>query len=236
MRLSALLCLLTIPGFAQTDPWSAVRRGSWVQTGAQAAGDVQISSRTATAPIVIAANENSAVRQAAEFLAADIEKISGRRPQIVPAAPTSGPTIHLVTLSAAQLPVDIRAIQGQWESYRIVTEGSNVWLIGANPRGTAFAAYALSERLGIDPLYIWTGYKPEHRDPLILKRTNFTQSAPTFKYRGFFHDVEDLLPRPFDANGYPLQTGDVPLDWYKRFFETALRLQMNMVAPYVRVH
>ena len=45
-----------------------------------------------------------------------------------------------------------------------------------------------------------------------------------------------LLPRPFDANGYPLQTGDVPLEWYKRFFETALRLRMNMVAPYTRVH
>lgn len=42
--------------------------------------------------------------------------------------------------------------------------------------------------------------------------------------------------RPFDANGNPLQTGDVPLDWYKRFFETALRLRMNMVAPYTRVH
>jgi len=28
----------------------------------------------------------------------------------------------------------------------------------------------------------------------------------------------------------------VPLAWYRRFFETALRLRMNMVAPYVRVH
>lgn len=70
----------------------------------------------------------------------------------------------------------------------------------------------------------------------MLKRTSFSQAPPTFKYRGFFHDDEDLLPRPFDANGYPLQTGDVPLDWYKRFFETALRLRMNMVAPYTRVH
>jgi hypothetical protein len=129
-----------------------------------------------------------------------------------------------------------RAMQGQWESYRIATGGRDVWLVGSNPRGTAFAAYALSERLGIDPLYIWTGYRPVHRDPLVLKRTSFAQGPPAFKYRGFFHDDEDLLPRPFDANGYPLQTGDVPLDWYKRFFETALRLRMNMVAPYTRVH
>jgi hypothetical protein len=236
MRIFSLLCLIGVAALAQSDPWSSVRRGSWVETAAPAAGDVQLSSRNVTAPIVVAADENSAVHQAAEFLAADIEKISGRRPRIVAAAPASGPAIHLVTLGAAQLPVNTQAIQGQWESYRIATEGSNVWLIGANSRGTAFAAFTLSERLGVDPLYIWTGYKPQHRDPLILKRTNFTQGPPTFKYRGFFHDDEDLLPRPFDANGYPLQTGNVPLDWYKRFFETALRLQMNMVAPYVRVH
>ncbi len=118
----------------------------------------------------------------------------------------------------------------------MVTEGSNVWLVGSNPRGTAFAAYTLSERLGIDPIYIWSGYQPVHHDPLVLKGTSYSQAPPTFRYRGFFHDDEDLLPRPFDANGYPLQTGDVPLEWYKRFFETALRLRMNMVAPYTRVH
>ncbi len=120
--------------------------------------------------------------------------------------------------------------------YRGIFPGRTVWLVGSNPRGTAFAAYTLSERLGIDPLYIWTGYLPQHRDPLVLKRTTFAQAPPTFRYRGFFHDDEDLLPRPFDANGNPLQTGDVPLEWYKRFFETALRLRMNMVAPYTRVH
>jgi hypothetical protein len=186
---------------------------------------------------VVADDENSAVRQAAEFLAGDIEKISGYR-LAVAKTPGDGVNIRLVTLGHGELPaaIDARAMQGQWESYRIATAGRDVWLVGSNPRGTAFAAYALSERMGIDPLYIWTGYRPVHRDPLVLKRTSFAQSPPAFKYRGFFHDDEDLLPRPFDANGYPLQTGDVPLDWYKRFFETALRLRMNMVAPYTRVH
>jgi hypothetical protein len=132
--------------------------------------------------------------------------------------------------------VNAASLQGQWESYKVVTAGRDVWLVGSNARGTAFAAYTLSERLGIDPLYIWTGYRPEHHDPLVLKRTSFTQGPPAFRYRGWFHDDEDLLPRPFDANGYPLQTGDVPTEWYKRFFETALRLRMNMVAPYTRVH
>jgi hypothetical protein len=223
---------------AQTAPWTARLRGSWVQTGAPAAGDITIAAPDRTAEIVVSAEEGTNVRQAAEFLAGDIRKISGRYP-VIAATPTPGRAhIRLVTLGHGAVPaaVNAQSLAGKWESYRIVTTEGDVWLVGSNPRGTAFAAYTLSERLGIDPLYIWTGYAPAHHDPLILGATNFTQAAPTFRFRGFFHDDEDLLPRPFDANGNPLQTGDVPLEWYKRFFETALRLRMNMVAPYTRVH
>jgi hypothetical protein len=199
---------------------------------------VILAGKDRASEVVVSDDENSAVHQAAEFLAGDIEKISGYRPAVVktPSADRAG--IRLLTLGHGEPPaaIDAGAMRGQWESYRIVTAGRTVWLVGSNPRGTAFAAYTLSERLGIDPLYIWTGYAPAHRDPLVMKRTSFAQGPPAFRYRGFFHDDEDLLPRPFDANGYPLQTGDVPLDWYKRFFETALRLRMNMVAPYTRVH
>jgi hypothetical protein len=216
------LCALTANrASAQIAPWTSMVRGSWVQTGPGAVGDVILTSNDSVGQIVVADDENAAVHQAAEFLAGDIEKISGHRPALVKTASRDGVNIQLVTFGLGQVPASVNAtaMQGQWESYRIVTEGRNVWLVGSNPRGTAFAAYALSERLGIDPIYVWSGYQPEHHDPLVLKRTSFSQAPPTFRYRGFFHDDEDLLPRPFDANGNPLQTGDVPLDWYKRFFE-----------------
>jgi hypothetical protein len=223
---------------AQTAPWTAPLRGAWVQRGAPAPGDVVLVSGASVCQIVVAGDEKSNVQQAAEFLSGDLAKISGRKPAVVKTASEAGVSIHLVTIGHPGIPPEVNApsLQGRWESYRIVTLGNTVWLVGSNPRGTAFAAYTLSERLGIDPLYIWTGYAPEHHDPLVLKRTAFTQGPPAFRYRGFFHDDEDILPRPFDANGYPLQTGDVPLEWYQRFFETALRLRMNMVAPYTRVH
>ena len=59
---------------------------------------------------------------------------------------------------------------------------------------------------------------PAKQPTLVLKRTDFIADPPTFKYRGFFHDDEDILPRPFDENGYPLQTGTVPaaIAWAKR--------------------
>jgi len=234
-----LACILAPAGGApQGDPWAAPVRGSWLHTGPAGASDVVLSSGGSGAEIVVGASEPLNVRQAATFLAGDIGTISGYRPPIV-ATPTNGKTsIRLVTVGNGALPaaIDAATLRGQWESYRIVTAPRTVWLVGSNPRGTAFAAYTLSERLGVDPLYLWTGYVPEHHDPLVLKATRFAQGPPTFRYRGFFHDDEDILPRPFDARGYPLQTGDVPLAWYQRFFETALRLRMNMVAPYVRVH
>lgn len=244
-RIPAIPCLLlglcgltSSQASAQTTPWTDLLRGSWVQSGPAAQGDVTLAGRDGVSEIVVSDDENSAVHQAAEFLAGDIEKISGYKPAIVKTPGGDRVSMRLVTSGHGEVPaaIDAGAMQGQWESYRIVTAGRDVWLVGSNPRGTAFAAYTLSERLGIDPLYIWTGYVPEHHDPLVLKRTSFAQGPPAFRYRGFFHDDEDLLPRPFDADGHPLQTGDVPLDWYKRYFETELRLRMNMVAPYTRVH
>jgi hypothetical protein len=234
-----LLLVLTAVASAQNTPWSTPLRGSWVQGGQAAAGDVTVANSAGAADIVVADAEGSCVKQAAEFLASDIEKISGRRPAIVKAPVVGHVSIRMMTLGRGDAPpaaVNTGGLQGQWESYKIVTQPDTVWLVGSNPRGAAFAAYTLSERLGIDPLYIWSGYRPERHNPLVLKQTDYTRGPPAFRYRGFFHDDEDLLPRPFDRNGYPLQTGDVPLDWYKRFFETALRLRMNMVAPYVRVH
>jgi hypothetical protein len=243
LRISYLAYVLLVfsglpPVGAQTAPWTAPLRGAWVQRGAPAPGDVVLVGGASLCQIVVAGDEKSNVQQAAGFLSGDIQKISGRKPAVVKRASEAGVSIHFVTIGHPGIPAEINvaSLRGQWESYRIATLGNTVWLVGSNPRGTAFAAYTLSERLGIDPLYIWTGYAPEHHDPLVLKRTAFTQGPPAFRYRGFFHDDEDILPRPFDANGYPLQTGDVPLEWYKRFFETALRLRMNMVAPYTRVH
>lgn len=237
-RLVPFLAVVAAERAGAQDVWSAPVRGSWVQAGTVSADDVTLASPTATAEIVVAASEASNVKQAAAFLATDIERISGHKPNIV-ATPTKGATsIRLMTLGDGALPrdVDTRGMEGQWESYRVTTTPNTVWLVGSNARGTAFAAYTLSERLGVDPLYLWTGYVPARHDPLVMKRTRFGQQPPTFRFRGFFHDDEDILPRPFDERGYPSQLGDVPLEWYKRFFETALRLRMNMVAPYTRVH
>ena len=237
--LAFVVCAVLLSAAARAQDWSPPVRGSWVRADGRAqSDDIVLADRSAGCEIVVEQGEHSAVAQAAAFLASDIEKISGYKPSIV-AQPTGGrAVIHLVTLTGSRnVPPQIarQRLADKWEAYQIRTIGNTAWLVGSNFRGTAFAAYTLSERLGIDPLYVWTGYAPEKRSPLVLKPTDFVADSPTFKYRGFFHDDEDILPRPFDENGYPLQTGTVARVWYERFFETALRLRMNMVAPYVRV-
>jgi len=235
----AVACAVLLPIAARGLGWSQPVRGSWVRPDSRPqAGDVTLAGGGSGCEIVVGSDEHSAVAQAARFLASDIEKISGYKPAIVAQPSGQRVAIRLMTLAGARgTPPGIarQRLDGQWEAYQIRTMDNAIWLVGSNFRGTAFAAYTLSERIGIDPLYIWTGYAPAKLPTLVVKPIDFIAEPPTFKFRGFFHDDEDILPRPFDEHGYPLQTGTVPRIWYERFFETALRLRMNMVAPYVRV-
>ncbi|WP_256013913.1 glycosyl hydrolase 115 family protein [Desertivirga xinjiangensis] len=208
-------------------------RGSWVRKGIAQTGDVELHR----CQIVVGKEENSAVQQAALFLADDIFKITGHKPPVNSLKQSDRVSIILSTLGdTVPKGIKVAGLKNKREAFQIFTSGDSVWLAGADFRGTAFAAYTLSERIGIDPLYLWTGYEPLKNASLTLKKTDYFADSPTVKYRGFFHDDEDVLPRPFDKYGFPLRIGDVPLVWYQRFFETALRLRMNMVAPYVRVH
>ena len=216
------------------EKYTGTRRGSWVQTGAQQPGDVSLRN----CQIVIDPAESSIVQKAGRLLAADIKKISGQEIPVKGTVDTGKVNIHLTTLSNAKLPagIDTRRLKGQWEAYQIITTDNAVWLVGSDARGTAYAVYTLCERLGIDPLYIWTNFRPVQYEHLILKKTSHFVASPKFKYRGFFHDDEDILPRPFNVIDLPIWTGDVATVWYEHYFETALRLRQNMVAPYTRVH
>ena len=46
-RLALTFALIAAPGLAQNAPWTSVLRGSWVETGSAAAGDVMLASRDA---------------------------------------------------------------------------------------------------------------------------------------------------------------------------------------------
>ena len=211
--------------------WEAPRRGSWVRRGTPQPGDLPLAGLTIYYP----ADAAPTVATAARLLAGDLERITGQPSAVVSgAAPGFGqPGIVLATHGPGEADDQLA---GKWEAYRIRTDGNRVLLTGADANGTAFAAYELAERLGVDPLHHWTGYAPERLPNLHLKATDFLRDEPAVRWRGLFHDDEDLLGRPRDDNGFPDGTfGSVATEWYERFFETAARLRMNQVAPYTRI-
>ncbi|MDQ3751041.1 MAG: hypothetical protein M3367_18785 [Acidobacteriota bacterium] len=99
--LIVIVCLLSVNilsvGAAAQD-WSQAVRGSWKADGVLCEGDIVLADGNAGCEIVVSEKEHSAVRQAAIFLAGDIEKISGYKPNIVQAASGKNTAIYLVTL------------------------------------------------------------------------------------------------------------------------------------------
>src|SRR5207237_74748 len=215
MLLLILIACNAVPAgsAAQADPWAAPLRGSWVRTVPAATGDVVLASHDSGVEIVVGAAENLNVRQAAAFLAGDIETISGYRPPIV-STPTTGRTsIRLATVGNGPLPaaIDAAALRGQWESYRVVTAPQTVWLVGSNPRGTAFAAYTLSERLGVDPLYLWPEYVR------VQRRFEVQQRASDWGLYYTSHHYDILVSNPFGLTTFNLaaERGVRPdYDWF----------------------
>ncbi len=96
---TALACAAALlPCTALAQDWSQPVRGSWVQAGGPAqAGDVTLAGNGSGCEIVVGGEEHSAVKQAAVFLAADIEWISGYKPPIVSQPSGRRVAVRLVT-------------------------------------------------------------------------------------------------------------------------------------------
>ncbi len=218
-----------VVAYAQTsagDPWDSPRRGSWVREGAAQKGDVTLwKGSSGMLRIFLPKNAPSNLRKAAEFHGIDLVKLGA----------DSAGTGAEMQAHGARILVRIAPNAAKPESYTIQTDAKGVVIEGTDAHGAAFGLYELSERLGVDPLHHWTGFTPKKRDTLVMKATRYAQGSPAVRWRGLFHDDEDILPRPFRADGTPHGQGTIPKVWYERWFETALRLRMNMVAPWVRV-
>ena len=84
-------------------------------------------------------------------------------------------------------------------------------------RGTIYAIYQFSQDfLGIDPLYWWTDHPPAHRTQVLVPSSfKEIQGPPTFRYRGWFTNDEDLLTgwKPGLADGTGISLAGVPFRW-----------------------
>lgn len=102
--------------------------------------------------------------------------------------------------------------------------------VGADTRGTVFAIYTFCEEvLGIDPMYVFTDSVAKKRKSITLASGfEIAPRAPTFKYRGWFINDEELHD---GMHRDPLGGNVISMEWMDKILETLLRCKGNMIIP-----
>jgi len=192
-----------------------------LQTGAMA-GTNDALTLTPDTPWVVAPNQPEAVQRALADVERDWYKVMGHRPVVLQAEPETwkGPLIRFGVSGKADTP----------EKFSLVIRDHALEATGVDTRGAIYAAYEFSHAiLGVDPWYYWTDHEPTRQQKITVP-ANFHEDfkSPTFRYRGWFINDEDLLhgfsPDPLRENPYSLEMLD-------RICETILRLRGNMIVP-----
>ncbi|MBQ1758888.1 MAG: hypothetical protein IIZ94_04305, partial [Prevotella sp.] len=101
------------------------------------------------ATIVYRTNDAPLVKQMANVLADDIERVSGVRPQVA-TRKAKGTNITLGTVKYTKLHKEIK---GSWERYAIETKNGSLYICGSDARGLAYGVLHISEQIGVSPWY-----------------------------------------------------------------------------------
>ncbi len=237
VRAAFLLCILTSL-FAKANP-----------PGVPPVADFPLVTETAVARIHYSAADAKVVSIAARDLAADIERITGKHPAVIPALKTEiqlpdAPAIIIGTLGKSPLidafvasgKLDVSALRGAWETFLIATletaPGQHTLVIaGSDPRGTAYGVYELSQAIGVSPWHWWADVTPEKKSTLHIAAGTRRHGPPSVKYRGIFINDEDWGLQPWAAKTFEPENGGIGPKTYEKVFELLLRLKANTLWP-----
>jgi hypothetical protein len=246
-RQSALL-LLAAGLLAQTG--FALGESDWVETRPVAGGFALCDG--APAAILVSTNDWPGVVRAAIDLATDVNRVTGKSPQIFHQTKSAGANAVIIgTLGKSEFisalireqKIDVSVIDHKWESFLVQVvrnplPGIDRALVicGSDKRGTIYGIYDLSEQIGVSPWYFWADVPPKQHDRLFVRPGKFVQGPPAVKYRGIF--INDEAP---DLSGWIHEKfGTVPgvrgaanygRGFYTNVFELMLRIRANYLWP-----
>lgn len=201
-----------------------------------------VSSSIETAQIVISDKEDSLVYTTAALFAGDVYQITSRRPEVNSKdkklyqikAGTVGVNANF-DKECIRAGIDTEKLQSKWEAYILKTASDKkkniLYVVGSNPRGTAYGLMELSQMIGISPWYWWADVKPIKRDLVELTIPVMIEDAPKVKFRGIFLNDEDWGLKPWAAKTFEPETGDIGPKTYEKIFELLLRLKANSIWP-----
>lgn len=209
--------------------------------------DFPLVEKGKAATLVISPDDFKVVEIATRDLAADIERITGARPDVTTSAPTNGsPVVLIGTLGYAPLidaliasgRLDVGDLEGQWESFVIATVtdpvpgvAQGLVVVGSDRRGTAFGVYEISEAIGVSPWHWWADLPPMKRTELFVYAPFRRSGPPSVKYRGIFINDEDWGLQPWAKETFEPENGGMGSKTYEKVFELLLRLKANTLWP-----
>ena len=156
-------------------------------------------------PFVVEESAHAGVVRVAGKVIADVEKVSGVKPELLRQAPET-PYVLCATLcrspagscspiadaliAQGKLP-QAEEIRGAWERFVIAKVDGNLIILGSDKRGTEFGMFELSKYIGVSPLCYWGDADPLPCADIELKDDICTVSRePSVKYRGLFINDE----------------------------------------------
>lgn len=216
----------------------------------QSAADFPLFANGKACGLFIDSSDAEVVKKVSALFAEDIERVTGTKAMVSVSESTGkikGKEIVVIgTLGhndfidnlVRQNKLDVSAIRNGWEQYMIkVVEkpamgiGKALIIAGCDRRGTAYGTFALSEAIGVSPLYWWSDVPVKRQKALYLATSEYISKAPSVKYRGIFINDEGWGITPWAAKTFDPELGDIGPKTYAKVCELILRMKGNMLAP-----
>ena len=205
-----------------------------------------LASPRQTAAILYDASDAAVVKRAAELFAADVEAVTGRRPQVTSATGETGPAVIVGTVGGSALirrlseagKIDTAPLEGAWERYLIQTVANPLpgirkalVIAGSDRRGAAYGLFTLSELIGVSPWYWWADVPVKKHAALHVDAPPTYPQTPSVRYRGIFLNDEDWGLTPWASQTFEPERGNIGPRTYAKVCELLLRLKANYLAP-----
>jgi len=216
--------------------------------------DFTIVGKNGVANIYLASNEYAGVKRAAGWLAEDVFKVTGKKPEIVEAgclkcvgenmaviAGTVGMG-GLVEKAAEKIGFDLSQIAGKREVFAVAAKDNLLLVAGSDKRAVIYGILSISEAIGVTPMIYFGDISPKtydeiyvdaglskacEKDGALYINPSVVSKEPSVRYRGFFINDE----WPAFGNWSESHFGDENKECYEKIFEYLLRLKGNYMWP-----